>query len=171
MALRSLLAKDWTLEVDTRAAGATAPQWTRIGGLTSFTETTDDNTEDDGSFDDDGWGSSVVTQRTWSIEAEGKRKRTDAQAFTPDPGQEAIRKAARIVGFAANLHVRWYRKDGSPDAYEGTSTVSGFTKGGGKTDLEPFNFTLNGQGAPVEIPNPATAPAGTSVAETGKEVA
>jgi hypothetical protein len=165
MALRSLLAKDWTLEVDTRAPAAPAPQWTRVSGLTSFTESTDDNTEDDGDFDSDGWGSSVVTQRTWSIEAEGKRKRTDAQAFTPDPGQEAIRKAGRALGFGANLRVRWYRRDGSPDAYEGVSTVSGFTKGGSSTDLEPFNFTLNGQGAPVEITNPATTPpTGTALA-------
>lgn len=156
MALRSLLAKDWALEVDTHASGTTAPQWTRVNGLASFTESTDDNTEDDGDFDSDGWGSTVVTQRTWSIEAEGKRKRTDAQAFTPDPGQEFIRRAGRMVGFAANIRVRWYRRDGSPDAYEGTATVSGFTKGGAVTDLEPFNFTLNGQGAPAEIPNPVT---------------
>lgn len=155
MTLRSLLAKDWALDVDTRAPDATDPQWTRVNGLTSFTETTDDNTEDDAAFEDDGWGSTVVTQRTWSVEAEGRRKRTDAAAFTPDPGQEAIRKAGRIVGFAANIRVRWYRRDGSPDAYEGAATVSGFTKGGSTTDLEPFNFTLNGQGAPVEIPNPA----------------
>jgi hypothetical protein len=158
MALRSLLAKDWALEIDTGASGATSPQWTRINGLTSFTETTDDNTEDDAAFEDDGWGSSVVTQRTWSIEAEGRRKRTDAQAFTPDPGQEAIRKAGRLVGFAANISVRWYRRDGSPDAYQGIATVSGFTKGGAVTDLEPFNFTLNGQGVPTEITNPATNP-------------
>lgn len=84
MALRSLLAKDWGLEVDTRAPGAPAPVWTRVNGLTSFKESSDDNTEDDGDFDSDGWGSSVVTQQTWTIEAEGKRKRTDATAFTPD---------------------------------------------------------------------------------------
>lgn len=156
MALRSLLAKDWILEVDTRASGATAPEWTRVNGLTSLSESTDDNTEDDDT-DDEGWGSSVVTQRTWSLEAEGRRKRTDATAFTPDPGQEAIRKASRVVGFGANIRVRWYRRDGAPDAQEGTATVSGFTKGGSRTDLEPFNFTLNGQGAPVEITTPATA--------------
>jgi hypothetical protein len=162
MALRSLLAKDWVLEVDTRASGAAEPQWTRVNGLTSFSETTDDNTEDDAAFEGDGWGSSVVTQRTWSIEAEGRRKRTDATAFTPDAGQEAIRKAGRVVGFAANITVRWYRRDGAPDAYQGTATVSGFTKGGSTTDLEPFNFTLNGQGAPVEIANPATSTLGTA---------
>jgi hypothetical protein len=155
MALRSLLAKDWALEVDTRASGATEPQWTRVNGLTSLSETTDDNTEDDGDFDSDGWGSTVVTQRTWSIEAEGRRKRTDATEFTPDAGQEAIRRAGRVVGFDANIVVRWYRRDGSPDAYQGVATVSGFTKGGAVTDLEPMNFTLNGQGRPAEITNPA----------------
>jgi hypothetical protein len=156
MALRSLLARDWILDVDTRAAGATVPQWTRVNGLTSITESTEDNTEDDDS-DDAGWGSSVVTQRTWAIEAEGRRKRTDATAFTGDPGQEAIRKASRVVGIGATVRVRWYRRDGAPDAQEGTASVTGFTKGGARTDLEPFNFTLSGQGAPADIPSPANA--------------
>jgi hypothetical protein len=171
MATRSQLAKDWVLEADTRASGATAPQWTRVNGMTSFTETTDDNTEDDAAFEDDGWGSTVVTQRTWSIEAEGRRKRTDATAFTPDPGQEAIRKAGRLVGFAANVRVRWYRRDGAPDAYEGIATVSGLTKGGAVTDLEPFNFTLNGQGIPVEITNPANQTATAQDSSTVEGVA
>ncbi|WP_440063778.1 phage tail tube protein [Streptosporangium sp. OZ121] len=155
MALRSLLAKDWVLEVAT--GPVETPTWTPVKGLTSFSETTDDNTEDDGDFESDGWGSTVVTQRTWSIEAEGRRKRSDATVFTPDPGQERIRQAGRVVGFDANIKVRWYRKDGAPDAYEGTATVSEFTKGGAVTDLEPFNFTLLGQGQPVEIENPVAA--------------
>lgn len=181
MALRSLPAKDWVLEVDTRAPNTAEPQWTRVNGLTSFSESTDDNTEDDAAFEGDGWGSLVVTQRTWSIEAEGRRKRTDDTAFIPDLGQEVIRRAGRVVGFAANISVRWYRRDGAPDAYQGVATVSGFTKGGSTTDLEPFNFTLNGQGAPVEIANPATSTSGTvalvdetaaeSVAESVGEVA
>ncbi|WP_433355633.1 phage tail tube protein [Microtetraspora malaysiensis] len=158
MGLRSLLAKDWKLDVNTGPDFET-PTWTPVKGLTSFSESTDDNTEDDGDFDDEeGWGSSVVTGRTWQIEAEGRRKRTDAAVFTADPGQEAIRKAARKVGFGANIKVRWYRRDGAPDAYEGVCTVSDFVKGGSVTDLEPFSFTLNGQGAPVEIANPVTAP-------------
>jgi hypothetical protein len=158
MGLRSLLAKDWKLDVNT-GPDFEAPIWTSVKGLTSFQETTDDNTEDDGDFDDEeGWGSSVVTGRTWQIEAEGRRKRTDDVAFTADPGQEAIRKAARKVGFGANIKVRWYRRDGAPDAYEGVCTVSEFVKGGSVTDLEPFSFTLLGQGAPVEIENPVATP-------------
>ncbi len=157
MGLRSLLAKDWKIDVNTGPIDV--PVWTPVKGLTSFQESTDDNTEDDGDFDDEeGWGSSVVTERTWAIDAEGRRKRTDDAVFTADPGQEKIRKAARLVGFGANIQVRWYRRDGAPDAYQGTCTVSDFTKGGSSTDLEPFNFKLNGQGAPVEIENPVTAP-------------
>ncbi|WP_433426351.1 phage tail tube protein (plasmid) [Microtetraspora malaysiensis] len=155
MGLRSLLAKDWKLDVNT--GPVETPVWTPVKGLTSFKETTDDSTEDDGDFDDEeGWGSEVVTERKWKIEAEGRRKRTDAATFTPDLGQEAIRKAARKVGFGANILVRWYRRDGAPDAYEGTCTVSDFAKGGSTTDLEPFSFSLNGQGAPKEITNPIT---------------
>jgi hypothetical protein len=168
-----MLAKDWTLEVNTATAGATAPQWTRVNGLTKINEKTDDNTEDDSSFDGDGWGSDVVTQRKWSIEAEGRRKRTDSTTFAGDPGQEAIRTAARVVGFGAVVQVRWYRRDGAPDAYQGTATVSDFEKGGEVKDLEPFNFKLNGQGSPIEIPNPATNPpqSGSLAADNGKAVA
>ena len=161
MALRSLLAKDWTLDVEDKSKTGT---WVPVKGLTKFEESSDDNTEDDGDFDSNGWGSTVVTQRTWSLECEGKRKRTDNATFTPDPGQEIIRKAARVVGFDANIRVRWYRRDGSPDAYEGTATVSDFTKGGSVTDLEPFSFTLNGQGEPVEITNPGLASTGGDAA-------
>jgi len=165
MALRSLLAKDWVLEVDTRAPNVAEPQWIRVNGLTSFSESTDDNTEDDASFDDNGWGSSEVTQRTWSIEAEGRRKRTDATVFTPDPGQEAIRKASRVVGIGAAIAVRWYRRDGAPDAFQGLANVTGFTRGGSVTDLEPFNFTLAGKGIATEIANPANTPATAAFAE------
>jgi hypothetical protein len=151
--LRSLLAKDWRLEVDTGDQGT--PEWTVVRGLTQMSESLDANDEDDSTFDGDGWSSSVVTQRTWSLECEGRRKRTDETQFAPDPGQEHIRRAGRVVGIGADIAVRWYRRDGAPDAYEGRASVKLGGSGGSVTDLEPFNFTLSGQGAPVEIPNPA----------------
>ncbi|SDJ53952.1 phage tail tube protein [Nonomuraea jiangxiensis] len=155
--MRSLLARDWKLDVDTYIPGATEPTWTPVKGLTSFERSSDDNTEEDGDFDDEeGYGSSVVTGRTWQIEAEGRRKRTDDTVFTPDPGQEKILKVAQIVGFNANIWVCWCRRDGAPDAYEGTRTVTDYTEGGETTDLEPFSFTLLGQGSPTEIANPVT---------------
>ncbi|MFB8763841.1 phage tail tube protein [Nocardiopsis alba] len=155
MALRSLLAKDWVLQVDT-AYPSDAPDWATVRGLTQMSESLDSNDEDDADFDGDGWGSTVITQRTWSLECEGRRKRDDSMStFTPDPGQEFIRQAGRKLGFGADVHIRWFRRDGAPDAYEGMASVALGGSGGATTDLEPFNFTLNGQGAPEEISNPA----------------
>lgn len=133
MSLRSLLAKDWVLEVDSRTSSAAEPQWMRVNGLTSFTETTDDNTEDDAAFEDNGWGSSVVTQPTWSIEAEGRRKRTDATAFTPMPGR---RRSARPAG-------SW----GSPR----TSPCVGSAGTGHRT---PFRAWPRCPGSPVVVRRP-----------------
>lgn len=169
MSLRSMLASDWVLEIDTAAVGATAPQWAPVRGLSSFSESSDDNAEDDATNDAPGWGSDVVTQRKWKIAAEGKRKRdTAAASYTSDPGQDFIRRAARKVGFSADVHVRWYRRDGAPDASEGVAQVSDFEKGGSTTDLEPFKFSLLGSGAPIEIANPATAPPAAAATNGGK---
>lgn len=159
MALRSMLAKDWKFDVNTAGVGAPEPAWTAVRGLSKFEKTTDDNVEDDGDFDDEaGYGSDVITERKWKIEAEGKRKRNDGAVFVPDAGQEYVRKAARKVGYAATIHVRWYRRDGSDEAYEGFCQVNEFTVGGEKTDLEPFSFTLLGSGEDIEIDNPLVAP-------------
>ncbi|MEW1843139.1 hypothetical protein AB0392_34805 [Nonomuraea angiospora] len=158
MTLVSMLAKHWRMDVNTAGIGAAVPAWTMVRALSKWEKTTDDNVEDDGDFDDEsGYGSDVITERKWKIEAEGKRKRQSTEVFVPDAGQEYIRKAARKVGYAANIEVRWYRRDGSPEAYQGVCQVSEFTVGGEKTDLEPFSFTLLGSGEDVEIDNPLAA--------------
>lgn len=156
MTLRSLLAKDWVVEVNT---GDTAdPTWTPIKGLTEFSEEINTETEDDSDFDDDGWASQVVTQRGWTLTLNGNRKRdNEAVTFVPDPGQEYLRQAGHVVGPGANVHVRWYRRDGAPDAYEGRAAVEYKGAGGETTDLEPFEVELLGQGKPVEIDNPVAA--------------
>ncbi|MEU1883431.1 phage tail tube protein [Streptosporangium sp. NPDC020072] len=154
MTLRSLLAKDWTLQVNTGTSGS--PTWTTVKGLTKLEFGLDSETEDDSDFDSDGWKSEVVTQRGWKLEIEGRRKRDAAAAnFVPDPGQEFLRQAGLVVGITANVETRWYRKDGSPDAFTGSAAVQYRGGGGEVTDLEPFEVELTGQGAPVAIENPA----------------
>ncbi|MEV1003401.1 hypothetical protein [Nonomuraea sp. NPDC050202] len=158
MALVSMLAKHWRMDVNTAGVGVTTPAWAPVRGLSKFEKTTDDNVEDDGDFDDEsGYGRDVITERKWKIEAEGRRKRNTGTPFVPDAGQEYIRKAARKVGEAAFIEVRWYRRDGSDEAYQGFCQVNEFTVGGEKTDLEPFSFTLLGSGEDVEIDNPLAA--------------
>jgi hypothetical protein len=153
MTLRSLLAKDWVVQANTTPEAG--PTWTNIRGLTSFEEEIKTKTEDDSDFDGDGWSSDVVTQRTWTLKAKGNRKRdTNSATFVADPGQDFVRQAGRIVGVEASVEVRWFRRDGAPDAYQGWAAVD-YKGGGGKTtDLEPFELELIGQGTPVEITNP-----------------
>ncbi|MEU5863500.1 hypothetical protein ABZ815_20185 [Nonomuraea sp. NPDC047529] len=153
MGWRSLLAKDWVVEVNTTPdASAT---WTKLRGLTSFEEEIKTKTEDDSDFDGDGWASEVATQRAWTLKCKGNRKRDDsAPTFVPDPGQDYVRRAGRVVGLSASVEVRWYRRDGAPDAYTGTATVDYKGSGGKTTDLEPFEIEFVGQSAPEEIPNP-----------------
>ncbi|MDF5756660.1 phage tail tube protein [Spongiactinospora sp. TRM90649] len=154
MALRSLLAKDWVLEVNTGTEGA--PVWTPVRGLTSMEFALDNETEDDADFESDGWASEVITQRSWTLECEGRRKRdTSSAGFVPDAGQEYLRQAGLVVGLGASVHVRWYRRDGAPDAFEGIAGVQYSGGGGETTDLEPFEVELLGQGKPEPIDNPA----------------
>ncbi len=154
MTLRSLLAKDWALEVNTGTSGA--PTWTPVRGLTEFSEEIKTKTEDDSDFDGDGWSSDVVTQRGWTLKCKGNRKKDAASAsFVPDPGQEFLRQAGLVVGTGANVEARWYRRDGSPDAFQGFAAVDYKGAGGKTTDLEPFEVELIGQGAPTPITNPA----------------
>jgi hypothetical protein len=90
MSLRSLLAKDWVVEVGTSASST--PAWPPIRGLTSFEEEIKTKTEDDSDFDGDGWSSDAVTQRPWTL----KCKRDNSSAtFVPDPGQDFVRRAGR----------------------------------------------------------------------------
>lgn len=134
------------------------PVWTKVRGLTKIAPGVESNSEDDSDFDSDGWGSDVVTQRKWKIECEGRRKRAaNSETFVADPGQEAVRIAGELIGFGGTVHVRWYRRDGAPDAYEGYASVDYSGGGGAVNGLEPLSFTLMGQGARTSISNPTAA--------------
>lgn len=160
MGTRSLLASAWRLDVNTGTPAV--PVWTQVKGMSSLKETIDSTMEDDSDFDDPEWGSDEVTQRKWKIETEGKRKR-DADndvTFIPDPGQEFVRQAGNRVGVGSGIEIRYYRRDGSPDAWQGHVNVQPGGGGGATTALEPFNFTLGGRGSRTELtPYPALAAA------------
>lgn len=151
MGTRSLLASAWRLDVNTGTLED--PVWTQVKGMSSFKETINSTVEDDSDFDDPEWGSDEVTQRKWSLETEGKRKRDDSSevTFIPDPGQEFIRRAGNRVGVGSGIEIRYYRRDGAPDAWQGNANVQPGGGGGATTVLEPFNFTLGGRKSRVEL--------------------
>ncbi|MGW4469666.1 phage tail tube protein [Nonomuraea sp. NPDC004354] len=154
MALESMLASAWALDVNTGTEAA--PVWTAVKGLSSLKENIESSMEDDSDFDNDGWGSSQVTQRTWKLDCEAKRKKqTGSPTFIPDAGQQFILDAGNLVGVGSNVQIRYYRRDGDPKAWMGYVSVEYKGGGGEVKNLEPFSFTLHGQGERVPITNPA----------------
>jgi len=159
MGTRSLLASAWRLDVN---RGTTEdPDWTPVKGMASFKEAIESTMEDDSDFDDPEWGSEEVTQRKWKLETEGKRKRDDSsdEVFIPDPGQQFLLDAGNAVGVGSGVEIRYYRRDGSPDAWQGNVNVQYGGGGGATTVLEPFNVTLGGRGSRRKLaPYPTLTP-------------
>jgi hypothetical protein len=156
VAIRSLLAKDWSIDVDTTGAGT----WVPFKGMKSFTETISEAEQDDSDVDSGGYGSDVVTQRKVVLAITSARKQVLGGSFTDDPGQAFVRAQGRLVGPSSSFNVRYYRKDGAPDAYTGEVHATGVGGGGGSvTDLEAFSPTLKFHGQPTPITNPLSVAA------------
>lgn len=146
--LVSTLARKYRLDVST-GAGA----WTQVRGLTAFNPTIDSNLEDDTDFDSDGWGSQVKTLMSWALECTVKRG-VGVTTGNYDPGQEALRVAAESFGVDGVVRVRWYDREGGPEAYEGDAEVSWGNSGDSPTDFSAADITLTGKGRRLVIDNP-----------------
>lgn len=145
--------------VDITADGAvtiTGDSWVQVRALTEFSPSVDTNLEDDSDYDSDGWASQTKTQLAWKIEAKVARK-VGVESGDPDPGQEVLRLAADEFGSDGIVHVRWYDRDGGPEAYDGYAEVSWSPEGGGTTALATVSVTLTGKGKRNVITNPAAA--------------
>lgn len=152
------LAAKWKVEVDTSVA-QDGSSWTAVGGLTNFQPAIAQTTQDDSDYDDVddvtgiSWGSDVVTQLKWSLVMKLSRKTTTG--YTEDPGQAQIRSCYDKSGDDANLHVRWYDRNGGDEAYEGTGLVEWSEDGGDLTQLSSVSVTVMGRGKRLTIDNPA----------------
>lgn len=127
--------------------------WVQVRAITEMTAGIDSNLEDDADYDNDGWTSQTKTAQGWSLSMTIARK-VGFLTRGYDAGQERIRQAADGFGPDATVHVRWYDRDGGPEAYEGYGTVSWEPQGGGVTALDTTNVTITGQGARLSIDNP-----------------
>jgi hypothetical protein len=155
--LVSTLARKYAIDVNTGTTGV--PVWTRVRGITDLTAKVDSNLEDDSDYDSDGWGSQVKTGMSWSLEATLARK-VGVTSKNYDAGQEELRLASDEFGVDGTVQVRWYDRNGGPEAFTGYGTVSWEPKGGKSTDTDTVKVTVAGQGARATITNPV-APAGS----------
>jgi hypothetical protein len=63
-------------------------------------------------------------------------------------------QAAWKFGSNSMAHMRWYDRDGLPEAYEGTGIVKWEASGGEHTALDQVEITITGDGELLLIDNP-----------------
>ena len=149
--LNASLSRKWRVDVNTGTVAT--PVWTQVRGVTNLTPGLEVTTQDASDYDTDGWGSDEKTMLKWSLGIALLRKKSDDATY--DAGQEALRDKADKFGDDGTAHVRWYDRDGGPEAYSGYANVAWEPGGGGAGDLEPVTVNLTGKGARTEIANPA----------------
>lgn len=145
------LARRYRMQVNTGTTGS--PVWVTVTGLTDFKPTINPTLQDDSDYENDGWASSEKTQQGWQIEATVLLKE-EGGLF--NAGVEKMRLASDKFGDSSRVEVRWYDKDGKPEAYQGTALVTWERANTGVPDLDAAKVTLTGRGARTEITNPIT---------------
>lgn len=135
-------------------------EWQRIRFVSSVNPTVSPKEVDAATYDDKGADHPVRVGETPSLSFYVQMHRLESGMFLPEV--EALLAATRpnAVGSLGVVRVRYYDKpvDGLPnpgEAYELTATVSAERAATGNAELSGWNFTLNGQGPRVKIPNPA----------------
>lgn len=150
--LVSTLARKFKVEVNTGTTAA--PTWTPVRAIADLKPAVETNLEDDSDYDGEGWASETKTQLKWSLEIKVGRK----IGFTTgvyDPGQEALRAAATQFGQGGTVELRWYDRNGGPEAYQGFGNVSWEPEGGDSKTLDMVTIKVSGSGERRDIVNPA----------------
>lgn len=146
------LARRWVLEVN--MGSTVAPDWQLCFALTDFKFEAPPNHEDDGTYDDGGWGDYTKTAQEWTATAKFNRKATaDSTAF--HPVHEKLRLAWLAYGADSEVEIRWYDREGRPEAYQGIALVSWKPEGGDRKSLEQVECEFKGKRELNPITNPA----------------
>jgi len=150
-------------KVDVSLNGTT---WLPFRGINDLNPPITPNLQSADDYDSDGWSSFEKTMQSWILTIKALRK-TSAGVF--DPGQELVRGQQLGFGDSARVYVRWYDRNGAPEAFSGRAIVGWVPSKTGVADLDEVTVTLTGDGTLAPITNPgtaATAPILTSVTST-----
>jgi hypothetical protein len=128
--------------------------WLKMFGLTDFKSSVNQNLVETSDYDNDGNESYEKTFQGWSAVAT-VWVRTPAGVFTPS--YEALNSRELLFGDACRIGIRWYDKNGLPEAFQGIAIVQTERGSTGVKDPDQKTFTLQGDGPLVPITNPGTA--------------
>lgn len=140
-------------KVDVSTNGTT---WVPLKGINDLNPPISPTLQPADDYDTDGWNGFEKTMQSWILTIKALRK-TVAGVF--DPGQELVRAAMLGFGDAARVYVRWYDRNGAPEAFSGRAIVGWVPSKTGVADLDEVTITLTGDGALASIANPYAASA------------
>lgn len=135
---------------------ADGTNWLSFAGITDLAPNENPTYKPANDYDTNGFESSEKTMTGWSVVVKADRK-TNAGVF--DPGQELVRARRFQFGDANRVYVRWYDRNGAPEAYQGRALVDWQQSKTGVEDLEEVTATFKGDGDLTPITNPYTAAA------------
>lgn len=156
--LSTFRAAEYSVQVNTTPDAAT-PTWVWVYGISKFDPTADPTMQNDTDIGSGGFKSQQVTATSLDIAMEGlfKGVRGSDGTVPLDPGVAYLRSKRFLVGINNEVHVRYWRNDGVPDAIEHHFTCAWKDVGGSIEDLQKFTAELKGRGAPKLISKPADA--------------
>jgi hypothetical protein len=131
--------------------------WLQLNGISDFSPNSKPNLVDASAYDTSGAASFEKTAEAWTATTTVLRR---LAAGVYDPGQELVR-AATIgqFGNACRVALRYYDKNGGPEAYQGIAIVEWARSGTKVTDLDSVTVTYTGTDIPLAlITNPGVAP-------------
>jgi hypothetical protein len=151
---QTALARRWRLQID-MSSTQDGSDWQTVLGVTDFKPPAPDpNIEDSSDYESGGWNGNTKTAQSWELSVTINRKIND-QVKVYHPTHEAFRQAAFKFGSGSMVHLRWYDRDGLPEAYEGSGIVKFEYSGGEHTALDQVEITVTGDGELAMIDNPA----------------
>lgn len=139
-----VLARQWKLFIESDVADT----FQKIGGIESFTLSSDSETTDTTDFDTDGYNTSFVSGRSNEIELEGSYV-VDVATKERDPGQKLIEELATKIGHESLKAFRLVSPAGEVTEYVVYATLG--DQGGSTTDKTSWGATLGVSGKPVAI--------------------
>ncbi|MFF3310479.1 phage tail tube protein [Streptomyces sp. NPDC002952] len=149
------LARRWRLQINMNyPEDQVTPDWQTVLGIAEFTPPAPDpNIEDSSDYESGGWNGNTKTAQEWELPVTLNRKIND-QVKVFHPTHEKLRLAGWKFGSGSKAHVRWFDRDGLPEAYEGKGVVKWEYSGGEHTALEQVEVTITGDGELLLIDNP-----------------
>lgn len=156
--LSTFRAAEYSVQVNT-TPDAAEPTWVWVFGISKFDPTADPTMQDDTDIGSGGFKSQQVTATSLDITMEGlfKGVRGEDGVVPLDPGVAYLRSKRFKVGVENEVHLRYWRNDGVPDAIDHHFTCAWKDVGGGIEDLQKFTADLKGRGEPSIISKPADA--------------